>query len=58
MREFGIYEIQQDDNGIFVLIEQLSSKRETFVNIQELVEYIENDLEDVQREVYEQEDDD
>ncbi len=51
MVDFGIYEIQRDDNGIFILTEQLLGHRESFATIQELVEYIQNDLENVATEI-------
>ena len=48
MIDFGIYEIQQDENGKFFLTEQLSASSKTFDTIRELVEYIQDDLEAVQ----------
>ena len=48
MIDYGTYQVQMDsDNGKFVVVEQVSGKQKTFSSIAEVVQFIEQDLNDV-----------
>ena len=49
MIDYGTYQIQKDENnGNFVVVEQCSGKEKCFSSVAEVVEFIEQDLKDVE----------
>lgn len=47
MIDFGIYAVQRDGNGNFVVTEQLSGIRQEFGSLTEVVSFIETNLKEV-----------
>ena len=47
MIDYGTYQVQKDDNGEFVVEEQLSGRATVFPDIASVARFIEQDLNDV-----------
>ena len=49
MIDYGIFQVQKNDNGKFVVSEQLAGQDQEFNTIDEVVEHIKSELEEVEQ---------